>query len=166
MNIDRYSEEWKRKVSAGKTKHGQAGGRFGKRWSPTYCTWAGMLARCRRKTNKKYAGRGITVCERWLSFEHFFADMGERPVGMTIDRIDNGAGYFPGNCRWATPIQQARNRRNSHLLTALGKTMTLAEWEEETGINRMTIECRLLRGWDNDRAVSTPARKITYWTRQ
>lgn len=89
-------------------------GTHGMRHSPEYASWGAMRTRCKNPLAKdypRYGGRGINVCEEWESFEAFYAHLGPRPVGTTLDRIDGTRGYEPGNVRWATPKQQANNRR-------------------------------------------------------
>lgn len=92
-------------------RHGHT---IGGRLSPTYSSWRAMMQRCQNPNAADwalYGGRGITVCERWLAFAAFLADLGERPTGKTLDRIDPDGHYEPGNCRWATPMEQRHNRR-------------------------------------------------------
>lgn len=111
-----------------------------------YQVWAGMIRRCsvpERQEFSRYGGRGIFVCKRWLKFENFLKDMGERPPGLTIDRIDNNRGYTPKNCRWATVKQQARNRSSN--VRIYGRT--LSEWSDITGIHPDTLGRRLKSGW-------------------
>jgi len=127
----------------------------------TYNSWAAMIRRCFDATNDsypRYGHTGITVCERWLSFEHFFADIGHRPsAAHSIERIDGNGNYEPGNCVWATASEQARNRRNNHVITFAGRTLCIAEWSNRTGIHASTL-CKRLNdyGWSVERALTTP----------
>lgn len=131
--------------------------------SPTYRTWLAMLNRC---TNPKqgnyryYGGRGISVCERWTTFAHFLADVGERPSGATLDRINNDIGYEPSNCRWSQHTVQMRNTRSNRMLTYNGETMCLSAWAMRYGMNRERLKQRLERGWPLHKALTLPKQSI------
>lgn len=131
--------------------------------SRTYRTYMAMKTRCyniKAPNFPKYGGRGIKVCERWQnSFENFLADMGERPEGTSIDRINVDGDYEPGNCRWASAKQQQRNRTITVFLTINGETLSLAEWTERSGTPDYTIRARLSRNWSHERAVFEPLPK-------
>lgn len=133
--------------------HGQHGSR-------EYRIWESMKGRCLRKTDTRfddYGGRGIQICERWMSFQNFYADMGPRPSSRhSIDRIDVNGHYEPGNCRWATRKQQQRNMRSNRLFTINEQTLCLAEWCEKYGTTPRRVESRLRRGWDIERALTAP----------
>lgn len=124
-------------------RHGGTGTR-------TYRIWAGMKSRCYcpSDTNyQKYGAKGLAVCARWHDYANFVEDMGEAPKGMTLDRLDNGAGYSPENCRWASPSTQAVNRRTTLLISFNGKRQCLKHWAKELGIPYLRTYKRLKRGW-------------------
>lgn len=133
--------------------------------SPTYDSWLGLVARCTNPKNPawaSYGGRGIRVCDKWLKFENFVADMGIRPSGTSIDRIDNDGNYEPTNCRWATRREQNGNQRTSVRLTLNGKTQHIAAWARETGLDHETISYRIRSGWSIEAALTKPARKFNW----
>lgn len=120
-----------------------------KKIPPNYSIWQGMLSRCRNPNYpqfKDYGGRGIRVCERWKTYSAFAEDMGERPPGMTLDRIDNDGNYEPGNCRWATRKEQQRNQRANSRVEIEGKTYLAVELAEQIGVETKTIVARAARG--------------------
>lgn len=112
-----------------------------------YSVWYGMLNRCyntHEQNYKYYGGRGIKVCDRWRkSYRNFWEDMGTRPTGYTLDRIDNNGDYEPGNCRWATRSQQQRNTRLNRNLTLNGQTRCLSEWAAIIGIDPVSLRQRV-----------------------
>lgn len=128
-----------------------------------FSSWRSMLQRCYKRSFKhyrNYGGRGIEVCERWrLSFLAFLADMGERPIGMTLERVDNNLGYTLDNCRWATRKQQSRNMRTNHLLSYDGQTRCMTEWAEIVGLPYTTLRGRMRLGWPVSRALTEPVHK-------
>jgi hypothetical protein len=125
--------------------------------SPEFNVWRSMLNRCRVPTNKvyqHYGGRGISVCDRWTSFEAFFEDMGPRPSAKhTIERIDNNGNYCPENCQWVTMQVQQNNRRNNVRLTLQGRTQTQTQWSMELGIPLSTIRHRKKKGMSDEDAL-------------
>lgn len=151
------SRSWLGENMRGNHKHGDA--RHGRARATEYSIWSMMIQRCNNPNHPpypSYGGRGISVCARWLKYEAFLEDVGRRPSpDLTLDRIDNNGNYEPGNIRWATRKEQARNRRSSHLITAFGTTATMAEWVDKTGINQGTLSSRLNRyGWTIERSLT------------
>lgn len=132
-----------------KIEHGHARSSGVARPTPTWSSWNSMIRRCNDKNARDYhlwGGRGITICDRWGNFSAFLEDMGVRPAGTTLDRIDNEKNYEPGNCRWATKQEQGRNRRDNIVVEHEGRAATLAEWSEVTGIAYATLNRRYHRG--------------------
>lgn len=127
--------------------------------------WELMRRRCsdpKHRSYKDYGGRGISVCDRWRNdFSAFLADMGLRPSpDHSIDRIKNDGNYEPGNCHWATRVEQSNNRRSSRFLTIGGKTKTLSQWERQVGLNPGVLFRRLQAGWAPERLL-IPSRLST-----
>lgn len=137
---------WREAIKSANTTHGQS--RVGQE-TPEYEVWASMVQRC--------GGRGIAVCDRWRKFENFFADMGPRlSCRHSLDRINNDGNYEPGNCRWATRIEQANNTRGNRRVTFDGETLTLSQWAKRVGIAANTLRQRLDSDWPVERTLTEP----------
>jgi len=148
---------------AARMTHGMSGTR-------TYHTWVSMRQRCHDPNHTAYArygGRGIFVCERWRdSFQNFFADMGKRPEGKSLDRIDNNGSYSPGNCHWATPLEQANNTRQTRYIMIDGDARPTSEIAAKNGISVDKFIKRCRRGWTVEQAAGIekyyPPNAITF----
>ncbi|MGA3803711.1 hypothetical protein ACI2VC_06880 [Ralstonia nicotianae] len=132
-----------RVTSKTENRHGQKG-------SHTYVSWQAMRQRCNDENRENfdyYGGRGIKVCDRWASFRLFLEDMGERPTGHTLDRINPEGDYEPGNCRWIPAEKQAANRRYNHRIAYQGEVLNLAELARRLNVPRGRLLKRLKLGW-------------------
>lgn len=127
--------------------------------TPEYRTWRKIKDRCHNPSDKRFAdygARGIEVCSEWRNdFERFLADMGPRPSpDHQIERNDNDGPYSPSNCRWATRVEQANNKRNNRFIDWGGEHLTLAQWARKMGMKPGTLQARLERGWTIERALA------------
>lgn len=147
--------------------------------TPEYHCWHDMVRRCTNPecdAYKDYGARGISVCDRWMTFENFFADVGQRPgKGYSIDRIENSGNYEPGNCRWTTHVVQCRNTRNTVYWTYQDETLPVLDWAEKLGIPGDLLRGRVLRGWPDEWCLNGPpafdysdmlGQKFGFWTVQ
>jgi hypothetical protein len=140
------------RVSQRQTTHGRSR-------SAEHVSWKSMLMRCLNPSSpdfQNYGGRGIAVCERWRSFELFLADMGERPAGYSLERIDVNGDYEPNNVRWATCAEQAVNRRNNIRYEIDGRQLTAREIADLYKVPLARLSKRLRLGWSASRAVNEP----------
>lgn len=135
--------------------------RHGKCHTPEWVVWCSMRQRCsdpKTKSYVDYGGRGIRVCRRWSEFLSFFEDMGKRPAGCSIDRIDTNGNYTPKNCRWATRKQQNRNTRRNRFLVYRAQRRCLSEWCELLALEYGTTLTRLNLGWSVTKAFTQEVR--------
>lgn len=129
----------------------------------TWRAWRGMKQRCSNPKTEKfsfYGGRGITFCDRWRTFENFYADMGDCPAGMSLDRIDPNGNYEPGNCRWESSEVQHNNTRRNVYATIGGETKSVVQWCRLLGISQFTVYSRITKGWTAERSLATPIRPL------
>ena len=130
--------------------------RHGLRYHPLYGRWLMMWQRCHNPKNnryKDYGEKGIIVCERWKDFRNFLNDMGEPPVGASIERKDNSKGYFPENCIWANQSVQMRNTKRTRIIEFNGKSQCVTDWAKEIGIQESSLRKRLDK-WPLEKALT------------
>ena len=144
----------KEKIGKLATKHGMAGTRI-------YKTWHNMKSRCNNPNATKYeiyGGKGIKVCDEWMDFENFYRWAIENGYNdsLSIDRIDGNKDYEPSNCRWVDYKTQNNNKSQNHLITYKGRTQNISQWARELGMDANTLGTRLARGWNIEKAVTTP----------
>ncbi len=138
------------------TTHGEFG-------TPTYRAWIAMRSRCEQPRNSSYGnygGRGIIVCERWAAFPNFLADMGEKPQGKTIDRINPNGNYEPANCRWATKEVQNNNKRTSVFVTIGDRTLTYSQWARELNVDQSVLRARYIKFGTFDPQPRGPRKRL------
>lgn len=142
------------------TKHGHKKPNY---TSPTYSSWKAMNTRCNNPNypeNHLYSRRNIKICDRWKDFKNFLEDMGERPEGKTLDRINNDGNYEPSNCRWACPSEQTDNRRCVRKVTFNNEIKTLRQWSKDLNLSRSILYRRIfVNKWDVKKAFLTEKKK-------
>jgi len=153
----------KLKWAIGRKQHVKHGHSFTNKKSQEYRIWTGMKNRCKQNNIDRhlYFDKGIIVCERWNNkidgFQNFLKDMGNRPSDKhSMDRIDGNLGYYPENCRWATIKEQNGNKSSNVMISYKGQIKCLEYWAKDHNLNRSTLEYRLWRGWDIEKALETP----------
>ena len=126
---------------------------------PYYETWRNMKQRCsnkNRKDYKNYGGKGVKVCNKWKNdFQQFCLDMGTRPDGYLLDRIDYNGNYEPKNCRWVSVAKSSRNKSTNNWIDFNGTTNTIGDWSKKLGGHKSLIRTRLKQGWSIEKAITT-----------
>jgi len=129
-----------------------------------YSSWESMKGRClnpNRREYKNYGGRGIKICDEWLSFDGFFKDIGKKPSKLhSLERIENDRGYYKENCKWATKHEQERNKRTNIYLTYNGEKLILNDLSKKVGLHQQTIIARVRKGLSVENAVNKPYKYI------
>ena len=129
---------------------------------PEYYSWQAMRTRCNNPTRscyKYYGGRGVSVCPEWASFETFLADMGDRPAGTTLDRIDTNGNYCKDNCRWVSKTEQRLNQDRVAKYEYRGETLSMSQLSKKYSVSFWLIRRRLESGWDVVKAMEKPSQK-------